>query len=475
MPSQHPRSSVLSVLASTAGLAAVLLLGASLQAGRAQPGPQDTTRIAFGEAVRIALDQNTDVKRAQATARQSNLQVQSEWMDFLPDASVRSSMSRRYGRNFSQVTGGFTTRSTDFFNLNGSSSITLFNGFENTASLNQARTQSEADRMNLGQARQDVVFNVVDQFIALVESRELVRVRREELETRRQQLKQIRAFVDAGSRPVSDLYTQQADVADAEQQLLQAEREREVNKTRLIQTLQLSPRKAYAFQEPGLRDDSVRAQSYDLSSLIDQAFQQRLDLEVARAEQRAAETGVRAARSSYYPSISLNGNYGTDWSSRGLPGETTDNSFGNQLDINRGGSVSLSLNIPIFNNLNRSTQVEQAQVQAQNARYALQDQRQQVALQVRQAYLDYRNAMKQLDVANKRLRAARQSRDATLERYNLGSASIVELQNARRDFVSAASDQVQARYQVIFQRKRIEYNIGDLNPSAPLTGASTAR
>ena len=475
MPSQHPRSSVLSVLASTAGLAAVLLLGASLQAGRAQPGPQDTTRIAFGEAVRIALDQNTDVKRAQATARQSNLQVQSEWMDFLPDASVRSSVSRRYGRNFSQVTGGFTTRSTDFFNLNGSSSITLFNGFENTASLNQARTQSEADRMNLGQARQDVVFNVVDQFIALVESRELVRVRREELETRRQQLKQIRAFVDAGSRPVSDLYTQQADVADAEQQLLQAEREREVNKTRLIQTLQLSPRKAYAFQEPGLRDDSVRAQSYDLSSLIDQAFQQRLDLEGARAEQRAAETGVRAARSSYYPSISLNGNYGTDWSSRGLPGETTDNSFGNQLDINRGGSVSLSLNIPIFNNLNRSTQVEQAQVQAQNARYALQDQRQQVALQVRQAYLDYRNAVKQLDVANKRLRAARQSRDATLERYNLGSASIVELQNARRDFVSAASDQVQARYQVIFQRKRIEYNIGDLNPSAPLTGASTAR
>ena len=101
MPSQHPRSSVLSVLASTAGLAAVLLLGASLQAGRAQPGPQDTTRIAFGEAVRIALDQNTDVKRAQATARQSNLQVQSEWMDFLPDASVRSSVSRRYGRNFS--------------------------------------------------------------------------------------------------------------------------------------------------------------------------------------------------------------------------------------------------------------------------------------------------------------------------------------------------------------------------------------
>jgi outer membrane protein len=476
MPSSlHIHLSALSSLVRPAVLVAVLVLGAAGQTSRAQPGPQDTTRIAFGEAVRIALDQNTDIKRAQATARQSNLQVQSEWMDFLPDASIRSSVSRRYGRNFSQVTGDFTTRSTDFFNLGGNSSLTIFNGFENTASLTQAQTQADADRMSLKQSRREVVFTVVDQFIALAESRELVRVRREELDTRRQQLEQIRAFVEAGSRPVSDLYTQQADVADAEQQLLQAEREREVSKTRLIQTLQLSPRKAYAFQQPGLQTDSARVETYDLSALIDQAFQQRLDLEVARAEQRAAETGIRAARSSYYPSLSISGNYGSDWSSRGLPGETTDNSFGNQLDINRGGSVSFSLNIPIFNNLNRSAQVEQAQVQAQSARYALQDQRQQVALQVRQAYLDYRNAVKQLDAATKRLRAARQSRDATLERYNLGSASIVELQNARRDFVSAASDQVQAQYQVLFQRKRIDYRVGTLDPNAPLADAPTAR
>jgi len=458
-----------------AALVAALVLGAAGQASRAQPGLQDTTRIAFGEAVRIALDQNTDIKRAQAAARQSNVQVRSEWMDFLPDASLRSSVSRRYGRNFSQVTGDFTTRSTDFFNLGGNSSITLFNGFENAASLTQAQTQADADRMSLKQSRRDVVFTVVDQFIALAESRELVRVRREELDTRRRQLQQIQAFVEAGSRPVSDLYTQQADVADAEQQLLQAERERELNRTRLIQTLQLNPRKAYAFQQPGLRADSARVETYDLAALIDRAFDQRLDLQVARAERGAAETGIRAARSSYYPSVSISGNYGTDWTSRGLPGAATDESFGNQLDVNRGGSVSLSLNIPLFSNLNRSAQVERAQVQAQNARYALQDQRQQVALQVRQAYLDYRNAVKQLDAAAKRLRAARQSRDATLERYNLGSASIVELQNARRDFVSAASDQVQAQYQVLFQRKRIDYRVGTLDPDAPLADAPTVR
>ena len=112
--------------------------------------------------------------------------------------------------------------------------------------------------------------------------------------------------------------------------------------------------------------------------------------------------------------------------------------------------------------------MEQAQVQAQNAQYQLEDQRQQVALQVRQAYLDYRNAVQQLEAANKRLRAARQARAAAQERYNLGSASIVELQNATRDFVDAASRQVRARYNLIFQKKQIEYHVGRLSPNEPL-------
>lgn len=459
-------------------LSVVLLLAASMQVSRAQRSAQDTTRISFDEAVRVALDQNTNLKRAQATARQAGIDVQSEWMDFVPDMSMSSSLSRRYGRNFSQVTGGFTTRSTDFFNLSGRSSITLFNGFENVASLRQAENRAQADETSLKHTRQEVVFTVIDQFISLVENREIVRVRREVLEARRQTLEQIEAYVEAGSRPVSDLYTQQADVADAEQQLLQGKREREVSKTRLIQTLQLNPRDAYEFDVPDLKGDTVRAAGFDLSRLIDEAFKQRLDLEAEKARRRAAEQGVRAARSSYYPTVSVSGRYGTDWTSRGRlpdpenPGQFVQQDFSDQLENNRGGSVGLSVSIPIFDQMNRSSRVENARVQAQDAKYALQDQRQEVALQVRQAYLDYRNAIQQLEAANTRLKAARQSREATQERYNLGSASIVELQNATRDYVDAASQQVRAQYNVIFQRKRIEYRTGRLNPSQPLVGSA---
>jgi outer membrane protein len=450
-------------------LAVLLAFGGAPATAQIQP-PQDTTQVTFDEAVRTALDQNTSIKRAQAQARQSNVQVRSEWMDFAPDLSIDSDVTRRVGRNFSQVTGDFTTQSTDFFNLSGRSSVTLFNGFENIASLREARERAGADQTNLKRTRREVVFDVMDQFISLVESREIVRVRREQVEAQRKRLQQIQEFVDAGSRPESDLFTAEADLADAEQQLLQGKREREVSQTRLIQTLQLNPRAAYDFQVPGLEGGTLDSTRYELSSLIDEAFQKRLDLRVAEAEERAARQGIRSARSAYYPTVSLGGNYGTDWSSRGVGGDVSDD-FMNQLDVNRGGGVSLSISIPIFDRLQRNNQVEQARVQAQDAEYALQDQRQEIALQVRQSYLDYQNAVQQLEAANKRLRAAERARTAAQERYELGSADIVELQNAIRDYVDAASQQVRARYELFFQQKRIDYNVGRLSPSAPLLGA----
>jgi len=444
----------------------------------AQQGPSmagaDTTEVTFDEAVRIALTQNTDVKRSQASARSAGAEVQSQWMDFAPDLSLNTSVSRRFGRNFSQVTGDFTTRSTDFFNLGSQSSITLFNGFENVASLRESRDQARARDLDLDRTRREVVFTVMDQFILLVESREQVRVRQEQLEALQQQLEQTEEFVDAGASPVSDLYQQQADVAEAEQQLLQARREREVSQTQLIQTLQLNPRQVYDFRVPELEERAQTDTTYELSSLIDEAFERRLDLRASTAERRAAEHGVRAARSTYYPSLSIGGNYGTDWTSRGRipdpnnPNQFISPDFSDQLRNNRGGGISVSLSIPIFDRLQRNAQVEQAQVQAQNAEYALQDQRQQVALEVRQAYLDYRNAIQQLEAANKRLKAAEQAQTATQERYNLGSASIVELRNANRDFVDAASQQVRARYNLLFRQKQIEYHVGRLDPRQPL-------
>lgn len=431
----------------------------------------DTTYVQFEEAVRLALDQNTDVRRAQAEARQAGTQVRSEWLDFAPTLSVGSGFSRSFGRTFSEVEGEIITRSTDFLNVGLSSGVTLFNGFENTASLRQSRAQVRASELSLERTRREITFTVMEQFITLIENRQLVRVRREELQTRRRQLQEVQRMVDAGAKPTSDLYQEQANVAEAEQSLLQARREREVSKIELIKTLQLNPRQAYHFVAPGLRDDPSASSTKALPPLIEEALDERSDVQARAAEQRAAEQGIRVARASFYPAISISGSYGTDWSSRArpLPGREGTPGLVDQFDRNRSGSFGLSVSIPLFSGWQRKTQVQQAQVGAQKAQYALEDLRQEVALQVRQAYLDYENAVQQLEVANRRLKAARQARASIQKQYNLGSATIVELQKANRDYVEAASQEIRARYDLVLQRKKIDYHVGRLDPRYPLS------
>lgn len=457
----------------------------------------DTTRINFDEAIRIALDQNTNLKRAANNVRRAEASVWAERMDWAPSANLRSSASRNFGRSFSQEEGQIINQSTDFFSIGVNSSITFQGmGIQNYASMRQAQSQSTASELTLSRTRQDVVFQVMNNYIALVENREILRVQREELEARRQQLRQIQEFVDAGSRPVSALYEQQAAVAEAESNVLTSERDVELTETRLLQVLRLDPMQPYSFQAPDLDRDTLVSADYDLQQLMANAFDRRLDLRSARASVNAAESGVRSARSGYYPTLSISGDYSTNWSSTipdvqrtfetqefrlltqegvTLPeirptgiAEVREVSFLDKLDQRRGGSVGISLSFPIFDGLRREQQIEEAQVSVQNARYDLEDQKLQIALEVREAYLNYRNAAKQLEVTAKQVRAARQAREAAQERYNLGAASIVELTNANRNFVQAASQRIRARYNFLFQEKLIDYYVGVLNPRESL-------
>jgi outer membrane protein len=440
-----------------------------------QPSSPDRT-INFDEAVQIALDQNTTLKRAINQVESQDAQVRREYMDFVPSLNLSSSTSRRFGLVRNEQTFELTNQTLDAFSVSANTGVTVFNGMENFASARRANLSAQSSDFSLERTRQNVVFDVMDRYLAYIESQELIRVRQEELESLRQQLRQTEERVEVGSAPVSDLYQQQAQVAEAEQLLLNAERQAQLDKTGLIQILQLDPFGEYEFEVPTVNDDDLTTQTYNLDTLLEQAFQRRSDLQAREFDLRAAEQGVRVARSGFFPSVALNFGYGSDWNSSlpnqiiGPNGQVIEDNitFLDHLDNQKGGRFGFSIDIPVFNRMQTRTQVKQAQIDLQNARYDLQDQRQQVALQVRQAYLDYQNAEKQLEVAQTRLRAAERAREAAQERYNLGAVPFVELAQANADFVSAASEQVRARYNFIFQKKLIDYYLGVLDPQASL-------
>lgn len=429
---------------------------------------QEARTISIDEAVDIALERNVTLRQASNNLDAQSAQVLAERGDFLPDLGVSLTPVQRYGTTFDQTAGAFTSEQTQSFSGTVRTNLNLFNGFADVASLNQAQNTLEQRSQTVERTRQTVVFDVVSTFLDVISNREQIRIREENLESQQQQLDQIREFTRVGSRPISDLYQQEAAVAQAEFQLLQAERQLQLSRTRLIQTLQLDPFGQYDFVVAELDEETALVpDSYELERLMREAFSRRADLKAQELAISATRQGVRVAQSSYWPSITLSGSVSGNYSS------TTEDALGvgfsDQIfDDRRSESLVLSVNVPLFNRFQTRNQVQQAQVRHENARLDLEALQQDVALQVRQAYLDYQTAAKNLDVTAKQLRAAERALQAAEERYDVGAATLVELSQVRADYVQAASDRVNARYNFVFQEKLIEYYTGVLNPSGPL-------
>lgn len=462
----------------------------------AQVAPQEIT---FDEALRLGLERNTALRQATNAAEASDLAVSQARATFLPDLSASISPTQRYGLSFDQTTGRLEQESTQSLDANVSANLNLFNGFRDQNTLAESRIRAEASEHSLGRARQDVLFNVANQFLQVLLGSELVRIQAENLTADSLQLRQVEQLVEAGVRARADVLQQEAQVAQRELSLLQAEADLEVAKTRLVQILQLDPFGNYTFVAPSLDAVVLEEGTYDLEALLTAALDRRDDLRAQELQIEAAETGVRIARGGYYPTVNLFASYGSGYSSlaqRAVGEPTTipvtlpdgtpillggepltfdgprrveDVPFGDQFFTdNRGGAVGLRVNIPIFDRFVTRAQVQRARLEAENERIRLDDLRQEVALQVRQGWLDYQNAAKQLDVTERQVAAAAAAAAAEQERYDLGVSTLTELTQARARLVEAQSARAQAVARFLFQQKLLDYAVGTLDPSARL-------
>jgi outer membrane protein len=420
---------------------------------------QDSRIITFKEAVRIALEQNTALRQAENAAALGKVDVSEARGQFLPDLRLSTSGSKNVGRNFDETSGTLVNQSSNSVNVGVSSGVTLFDGFGNTASLRQAKLNDRAGESDLRRFRETVVFTVASNFLALIQGQEQLRVQRENLAAAAALEEQNQTYVDAGARTIADLYQQQAVVAGARVAVVDAERTAELAKVDLMQTLQLDPGSNYEFESPADTTSAAASQRFELDDLLARAATRRIDLDAEKARVDAAQQAVRIARSNRWPTVSLNAGYSSAYNS------ANPDSFSDQFDQRRGGSIGLGVSMPLFDRGSTSAATRRAEIQADNASLSLISLQQEVGLQVRRVYLDFRAAQEQLTAAESQVRAAELALQAAQDRYTASASTLVELTQSRAAQVEAASGLVSARYNLMFERTLVDYYVGDLDPA----------
>jgi len=422
--------------------------------GAAPPNIADAARIiTVDDAIGIALERNVTLNEVRVTARLNDVAVSEAHMKFLPDLTMNASGGKNYGRYFNSVIGNYVDQTSQSLVVGASSGVTLFAGLRDVAALREARFNDRAGRLELGRAEQTTVYTVISNFLALILQQDQLRVAREELAAEAALEDKIREYVKSGSRASADLYEQQAIVASAKLSVVQAENAAELSKVDLMGTLQLDPVESYEFVAPRL-ESLYGSENADLRDLVARALAQRSDLQAEQARLDAFEQGIHVASSSYWPTLSLQAGYGSNYDNL-IP-----QSFDAQLNAYRNGSLVLNVTVPLFDREVTHNAVRRARLQAQNERIVLDGVRHDVELQVKRVYLDYHAARDQLTAAEGQQQAAKLAVDSAQERFKAGVAILVEVSQARSLYVQAEAALVAARNNLALQSALMNYYLG---------------
>jgi outer membrane protein len=460
------------------GLCALLWCATPAPAQSSQPAiPSDT--LTLERCIQLAIENSFAVLRAQNTLDLTGASLIQAYGRFLPDLRVSAGFTPITVNNSLQ--GQLNPfDSTLFFNLRGSegksanynisSSLNLFNGFSDIASLRRAMKQKDADTYSLTRAKQDIAFNVAQSYLQVLLNEELLRIAKENLKSSQERLRQFQEQTRVGSRAIADLYQQEAQAANDELTVIQRENTLRNSKILLLRQIRADLEKEYAFAVPPSDTILLNLDVKNSAMMIQSALATRADLKAREKSIEAALWSVRAAEGNYLPSLNLSFSYGANAFTQDrltIDGQPRPPAllpdFSRQLREQTSYNLSLVLSWNIFDRFTRELQLQQAKINEKNSQLAFEELKLQIIGEVKQSLGDYNAAVLQLASSEKGLISAKQAYETVAKRYEVGSANFVELITQQAALVQAQSNRAQALFNFTFQKKILEYYLGTID------------
>ena len=343
-----------------------------------------------------------------------------------------------------------------------STRVTLFDGFQLQNSLKQSKLNYLAGKSDLQKASDDITLNVIASFLQVLYSNELTANASKRLENLSKQKDRTAKFVEAGSLAKGNLLDVEAQVATEELNVVNAENQLKTSILALTQLLELTSTDGFEVTSP--RSDLPNQTILGLSpaEIYSTALTKQPDVKSSEYNLQNAEKSLLIAQGGRYPTLSLFGGAGSNYSDAFKNFTTGESiSFSDQLDNNLNESVGLSLSIPVFNGWFTNTSISKAKLGLQNAEYGHQLVKNSLFKSIQQAHNDAVAALKKYQASEKSVNALRESFTYTEKKFNVGLLTSLEYLTATNNLAIAESDLLQAKYDFIFRIKILEFYNGN--------------
>jgi len=449
------------------------------------------------KCVEYALTNNIQVKQQLLLVKNQQAMLQQDKLSMLPSLNAGATHGYNFGQTVDRYTNTFATDRVQTDNFYLGSSVTLFEGFQKLNQVKQRQIDLEATQYDKDKFMDDITLLIATGYLQILYYKELVKTAENQLSATELQAERLKKLVDAGALAQGDYYTIEAQRALENSQVVSARNNLGISYLTLVQMLDLPSTEGFEIESPDLELGLQLELNLTAEQIYSFALETQPSIKSAEAKVKSSELGLSLAQGGQSPSLVLQGSIGSGYSGaakeltsytpyipdiyttppagyipagNGLPEQKVwtfagtsvydTKSFNNQFNDNFNKSVSLNLNIPIFNGWSTRTNISRAKINVENTRYNLELSKLDLRKTIQQAYADAKAALNNYEASVTGVNAARESFRYAEQKFNVGALNSVDYNNSKKDLEKAESDQIQAKYEFIFKSTVLDFYMG---------------
>lgn len=414
------------------------------------------------ECIDYALANNITLKKSQLQQQSALEDLKGAKAALLPTVNASTNQSLGYqpwkDSGISTVTNGVVNTKVDKTYYNGSYSLsgqwTVWNGGRNTNTVKLdklAEQQAELTTQETANSIQERIAQIYAQILYLDEN---VKVNEQMLQTSKKNEERGQEMVNVGKMSRADLAQLTSQRANDEYSIVESKSQLLNYKLQLKQLLEITDEQEFDVVVPEISDERILSEVPSLQTVYEEALLNRPEIERLQLAIKSSDVSLRLAKAGWMPNVSVNGGVTTSTNSLNSTG------WGNQFKTNVNTSIGLGVSVPVYDGRSTKTAVNKAKIQQLQAQLNLQDQQKTLYTNIQQYWLNATTNQEKYKAASSSVESAQQSYELLSEQFRLGLKNIVELMTGKNNLMQAQQNQLQSKYQTIYNKQMLEFYQG---------------
>lgn len=381
--------------------------------------------LSLEEAVKLGVQNSKNLKIDEAKIEEATANYIAAKNNRLPDFKISGSALALANANVNikamSSSGGSSPKANSAYYGSANFSLPLFAGGRIKYGIKSSEYLIEASKLSAENDKTAVAYNIAQAYNNLFKAQQVIKVLEENMKVSQERDKNFLNLENNGIIPRNDRLKANLQTSDIELQLLDAQNNYKIANINMNLLLGL-PENTEIEVDPNYISEKNTSEAVEY--YLNQAFQNRKDIQALDYQRKAAELGSKAAKAENYPTIALTAGY----IAADIP---------KILTITNAANIGIGVQYNIANLWKKNSALYQSKAREKELEASDELLNDQIKLQVNKDFQNSELAKRKIDVYEKALQQAEENYRITKNKYDNGLETMTELLDAYALQISA--------------------------------------